>query len=341
MDEQSTLNDIPSELHERFTEGVTAFLSHLDVNRGLSQHTLRAYQADVTQFMEWLPRFIADKQPEARPEIPLHDLPSAYIGYLSSQQLSKSSMARKGSAIKSFFKFLMKERFFKESALPLIFPRPKLPRRLPEFLSHAEVERLLTAVSQAHPSPLTLRNRAIVELLFSSGMRVGELIALDWGHIEWEQAEFRILGKGDRERMAFASQRAMDALKAYAAVWPDLSGKASSYDSPFFLNKDGTRLNVRSVRRLLVELGTVAKLDKPIHPHVFRHSFATHLLNHGVDLRIVQELLGHVSIRSTQIYTHISTERLKRAYLKAHPRANPSGIPSDEKNAMLDREASS
>ncbi len=340
-DFQTPHRETPSALHERFAEGAGAFFGHLDVNRGLSTHTLRAYQADVGQFLEWLPGFIQEKQPEARPEIPLHDLPSAFIGYLAGLQLSKSSIARKGSAIKSFFKFLMKERFFKESALPLIFPRPKLPRRLPEFLSQAEVERILTAASQGPTSPLTLRNRAMVELLFSSGMRVGELIALDWGHIQWEQAEFRILGKGDRERMAFASQRAMNALEAYAAIWPTLSGKASSYDSPFFLNKDGTRLNVRSVRRLLVELGSIAELDKPIHPHVFRHSFATHLLNHGVDLRIVQELLGHVSIRSTQIYTHISTERLKRAYLKAHPRANPSGIPSAEKNAMLDREASS
>lgn len=341
MEEIEVAQGEESELSERFAEGVTAFLSHLDVNRGLSPHTLRAYQSDITHFQEWLPGFIREKQLDGRPDIPLHDLPSAYINHLGGRQLSKTSMARKGSAIKSFFKFLMKERFFKEHALPLIFPRPKLPRRLPEFLSMEEVKSILAAVAKAPNSPLKLRNRAIVELLFSSGIRVGELAALDWGHIQWEQAEFRILGKGDRERVAFASNRAMEALLAYADVWEELSESPSAYSSPFFLNKDGTRLNVRSVRRLLLELGEVAKLDKPIHPHVFRHSFATHLLNHGVDLRIVQELLGHVSIRSTQIYTHISTERLKRAYLKAHPRANPSGNPSEEKNAMLDRGASS
>jgi integrase/recombinase XerC len=340
MEEIEVIQGEESELSERFTEGATAFLSHLDVNRGLSPHTLRAYQSDISYFQQWLPAFIQEKQQDGRLDIPLHDLPSAFISHLSGRKLSKTSMARKGSAIKSFFKFLMKERYFKEHALPLIFPRPKLPRRLPEFLSMDEVESLLLAVTKAPDSPLKLRNRAIVELLFSSGIRVGELVALDWGHISWEQAEFRILGKGDRERVAFASNRAMGALKAYANAWSELSEAPSAYNSPFFLNKDGTRLNVRSVRRLLVELGKLAQLDKPLHPHVFRHSFATHLLNHGVDLRIVQELLGHISIRSTQIYTHISTERLKRAYLKAHPRANPSGIPSDEKNAMLDRGAS-
>lgn len=340
MEEIELAQGEESELSERFAEGVTAFLSHLDVSRGLSPHTLRAYQSDIAHFQEWLPGFMAERGQEGISGTSLHDLPSAYISHLSALNLSKTSMARKGSAIKSFFKFLMKDRYFKENDLPLIFPRPKLPRRLPEFLSPDEIQTLLTAVARTPNSPLKLRNRAIIELLFSSGIRVGELIALNWEHVQWEQAEFRILGKGNRERMAFASQRAMDALSAYADSWEELGGKPSAFNDPLFLNKDGGRLNVRSVHRLLNELGQAAGLDKPIHPHVFRHSFATHLLNHGVDLRIVQELLGHISIRSTQIYTHISTERLKRAYLKAHPRANPSGIQSTEKNDMLDSGAS-
>ena len=329
-----------SALSERFAEGASAFLNHLDVSRGLSPHTLRAYQSDISHFQEWLPSFIREKAQDGRAEFPLHDLPSAYISHLSAQKLSKTSMARKGSAIKSFFKFLMKDRFFKENALPLIFPRPKLPRRLPEFLSKEEIETLLAAISRMPNSPLKDRNRAIIELLFSSGIRVGELAALDWEHVQWEQAEFRISGKGNRERVAFASQRAMDALNAYGARWEELAGASPKFNDPLFLNKDGQRLNVRSVHRLLIDLGQAAGLEKPIHPHVFRHSFATHLLNHGVDLRIVQELLGHISIRSTQIYTHVSTERLKRAYLKAHPRANVSAIHSPEKNDMLESGAS-
>ena len=325
MEEISIAQGEESALSKRFLEGATAFLSHLDVNRGLSQHTLRAYQSDIDHFLTWLPDYVATNQPDAHRELQLHDLPSAYIGHLSAQRLSKTSLARKGSAIKSFFKFLMKDRFFKENALPLIFPRPKLPRRLPAFLSQEEIERLLAEIVKMPNSPLKLRNRAIVELLFSSGLRVGELAALNWEHVLWEQAEFRILGKGNRERVAFASQRAMDALQVYGQSWEGLTGRSPQFDSPLFLNKDGQRLSTRSVHRLLIELGEAAGIEKAIHPHMFRHSFATHLLNHGVDLRIVQELLGHLSIRSTQIYTHISTERLKRAYLKAHPRANPSG----------------
>ena len=203
-----------SELSERFAEGASAFLSHLDVSRGMSPHTLRAYQSDIAHFQQWLPAYIAEKAQDGFSDLPLHDLPSAYISHLSAKKLSKTSLARKGSAIKSFFKFLMKDRFFKENALPLIFPRPKLPKRLPEFLSKDEIDTLLAAVGKMPDSPLKARNRAIIELLFSSGIRVGELAALDWEHLEWEQAEFRILGKGNRERMAFASQRAMDALNA-------------------------------------------------------------------------------------------------------------------------------
>jgi integrase/recombinase XerC len=259
----------------------------------------------------------------------LQELPSAYIAVLNGRGLSKSSIARKGSSLKTFFKFLMKERYFADNSLPIVFHRPKLLRRLPDFLSAEEIERLLRVIDAEPDSPLKARNRAIIEILFSSGIRVGELALLDTEHVNWEQAELLIKGKGGRERIAFISQRALDALRAYCDVWSELADAPAGPDSPLFLNKDGGRLNVRSVRRLLVELGAAAELTKPLHPHVFRHSFATHLLNHGVDLRVVQELLGHISIRSTQIYTHVSTERLKRAYLKAHPRANVAGLPME------------
>lgn len=254
----------------------------------------------------------------------LRELPARYISYLSGQGFSKTSLARKSSAIKTFFKFLMKERYFPENSLPIIFHRPRLPRRLPDFLSESEVGSLLTVIENQPDTPLKLRNRAIIEMLFSSGIRVGELALLNMEHINREQAELLIQGKGNRERIAFLSQRAMNSLTAYMGVWPQLRRQEKFGESPVFLNYQGERLNVRSIRRLLIELGDAANLTKPLYPHVFRHSFATHLLNHGVDLRIVQELLGHASIRSTQIYTHVSTERLKRAYLKAHPRASQS-----------------
>lgn len=321
MEEIEARQGVESRWHERFEEGAAAFLSYLDVTRNLSPHTLRAYQADIRAFLAWFPAFSPQASEVSRHTSPLVGLASAYINFLAGQSLSKTSLARKGSSLKTFFKFLMKERYFEENSLPLTFHRPRLQRRLPDFLSASEIEQLLRALDRQPESPLRRRNRAMIELLFSSGIRVGEMAALNIGHVNWEESELIIQGKGGRERLAFFSQRAMSALLAYKAVWMNLSEKPMSAESPLFLNKDGERLNVRNIRRLLVELGSAAKLEKPLYPHVFRHSFATHLLNSGVDLRIVQELLGHISIRSTQIYTHVSTERLKRAYLKAHPRA--------------------
>jgi integrase/recombinase XerC len=329
MEEIEAVQGVESTLIDRFEEGAAAFLNYVDVARNLSLHTQRAYQSDLTVFLGWLPTFLETYEEESSKELSLHPLPAAYIGYLNGCGLSKTSLARKGSSLKTFFKFLMKERYFAEHSLPIVFHRPKLLRRLPGFLSQDEIMTLIQALMRQPASPLRARNLAIIEMLFSSGIRVGELAALDIGHVNWDQAELLIRGKGDRERIAFISQRAMDALHAYRKLWGQLCSDTPQFESPLFLNCGGKRLNVRSIRRLLIEIGEAAGLSKSLHPHVFRHSFATHLLNHGVDLRIVQELLGHVSIRSTQIYTHVSTERLKRAYLKAHPRANFSEMQTD------------
>ncbi len=310
-------------LLERFEEGAAAFSGYLDVNRNLSLHTQRAYQADIRDFLEWLPRYLAEL-PEHMADVSLMllDLPARYVTALGGRQLSKTSIARKASSLKTFFKFLMKERYFDEHSLPVVFHRPKLQRRLPEFLSPDEVDSLLVAAEQ-EPNPLLrARNCAIIQVLFTSGIRVGELAALNREHVNFEQAEMLIQGKGGRQRIAFLSKKALDSLEHYLhRLRRESLETAPAPERPLFLNRDGGRLNVRSVRRILLETAQAAGIEKAIHPHVFRHSFATHLLNHGVDLRIVQELLGHVSIRSTQIYTHVSTERLKRAYLKAHPRA--------------------
>ena len=315
-----------SPLVERFTEGAEAFCNYLAVNRGLSAHTLRAYQNDLRDFQEWLATYLTEfPNPSPSETAALFiGMPSRYVGALGSRGLSKSSIARKASSLKTFFKYLMKERYFDEHALPVIFHRPKLPRRLPAFLSANEVDAILEAAGR-HPDPvLAARNRAIVEVLFSSGIRVGELAALNVEHVNHEQAELLIQGKGGRQRIAFLSNKALEALQHYRRTWRQATlARTPQPDAPLILNAQGDRLDVRAVRTILLKAGRDAGIDKPLHPHVFRHSFATHLLNHGVDLRIVQELLGHVSIRSTQIYTHVSTERLRSAYLSAHPRANP------------------
>ena len=356
-----------------FVEGALAFADYLDVARNLSPHTLRAYRNDIEEFLAWLPLFeeapisefwmiLQEDASESDEDEALstegegsislknekqfgskdsvsrwHNLASSYLSNLSNRQLSRATLARKGSALRTFFRFLMKERYFGEGDLPLKFRRPKQKRSLPSFLSADEVDAILSAAKNAEITPLQRRNIAIVDLLFSSGIRVGELAALNLESIDLDRAELRIMGKGGRERIAFMSRRALVALKDYLMNWQLLSDRPRMGGEALFLNRDGNRLDVRSVRRLLLDLGQKANVSKPVHPHALRHSFATHLLNHGVDLRVVQELLGHVSISSTQIYTHVSTERLKRAYLQAHPRASkPEGSNTEMRNTHYD-----
>ncbi|MEB3286643.1 MAG: tyrosine-type recombinase/integrase [Vampirovibrionales bacterium] len=314
---------------QRLLESVEPFLSHLAVNRNLSSQTIRAYQSDLALFCQWLSSIEAlpsAGNPALSNPTLLNDMPGQFITWLGQKGLSRSTLARKLSCLKTYFKYLMKEGIFTPDALPLRFHRPKLPRKLPEFLNVDDIQGLirhaekLSETSNSEQS-LALRNLAIVETLFSSGIRVSELAQLTFEQINWEEGELRIFGKGARERIAFVSQKALKALMLYKSVWADLSQKPFASKHPVFLNYRGEALNVRSIRRILDQLAEAAGLGRHIHPHVFRHTFATHLLNKGVDLRVVQELLGHVSIRSTQIYTHLSTERLRSAYLKAHPRA--------------------
>lgn len=310
---------------DRFAEGGEAFWAHLSITRNLSPHTLRAYQRDVSEFLTWLTLRLETPPDAEQMDVFLQESPRQYISHLVQRGLSKSTIARHTSAIQSFFKFLRKERFFDSAQLPLALQRPKLPKRLPHFLTVLEVNQLLSSLAQRPDGPLKKRDIAIVEVLFSSGIRVGELVGLNMGDIQWEEAELKVMGKGSRQRISFISDQALAALHVYKAVWPQLAQKEGSSepneDSPVFLNADGTRISTRSVHRILLKAAQTAGLEKSMYPHIFRHSFATHLLNQGVDLRVVQELLGHVSIRSTQIYTHLSTERLKKAYLMAHPRA--------------------
>lgn len=334
-----------------------AFENYLVVNRNLSAHTLRAYKYDIQEFMTWMEVKIQEQaQPllsdvnsedsDSPQDDPLKTLTRDFTAYLATRKFSKSSVVRKIAAIQSFFKFLIKEQYLSAQAVTLRFQRPKLPRKLPEFLTPDEIQQLALASAPTEDYPYQLRNRAIVKLLFSSGIRVSELTSLDVQDLDFDTAEFRVLGKGGKERLCFMSDDALQALRSFlperntlitqyyqqqqpapkpskrsskaAVATPLLIGPETG---PLFLNRNGTRLSPRSIHRMLIKLAEDAGIQKTIYPHIFRHSFATHLLNHNVDLRVVQELLGHASIRSTQIYTHITTERLKRAYLQAHPRA--------------------
>jgi integrase/recombinase XerC len=301
--------------------GLEAFLTHCQLHRHLSPHTLRAYQSDLAPFVASLSPTLDSPQ-----ALQLHVL--GYWSGVSGQGLAKTSLRRKASALKSLFKFLLREGYAPPNSLPLKFYQPKAQRRLPHFLTAPEVASLRTYWQQQPPvghsqSVLALRNHAIVEVLYSSGIRVSELVGLNHEDVNWDEAECLIRGKGSRERISFMSQKALVALKAYHNVLAS-TPQGNTGDMPVFLNPSGQRLSTRSVGRLLETLGQAVGLSQPLHPHLFRHTFATHLLNQNVDLRTVQELLGHQAITSTQIYTHVTTDRLRQAYLLAHPRANTS-----------------
>lgn len=309
-----------------FVENQAIFLNMLHFNRNLSPNTLRAYESDIDDFIVWLKvegeNIYLDMQAqEGEATHFLSELPSRYISFLSSQtHLSRTSLSRKASALRTYFKYLMREKVFNSHQLTLQFHTPRLLRKLPHFLTEEEIRQLKAPLQEHADRKLALRNAAMIDVLFTSGLRVSELIQLNISHVDWQEGELRVMGKGAKERLAFISPQALACLKEYQeTVLPD-----SKADSPLFINRFGERLSTRSVARLLKDLAAAAGLQTTIHPHIFRHSFATHLLNRGVDLRVVQELLGHSSIQSTQIYTHVTTERLKRAYLKAHPRATPT-----------------
>ncbi len=333
-----------------FEEGEEAFINHIEINRNLSTHTVRAYGTDIREFVTWFSVKVASVVEKEsadsgvspdKPDI-VKQLPSLYAQHIQKKAYAKATASRKLSSVKAFFRFLMKDGFFKDNALPLNFVQPKQSKRLPDFLDPQDVKKLQQAPSLQQGDALSRRNRTLLSILFSSGIRVSELVSLNSEDINLDEGELRVLGKGGRERLAFMSTDALACLKNYLKTYHHLdkplkdSIDVSQIDdnnelvdlsvlppnAPVFLNKNGGRLNVRSVRRWLNELAVEVSLDRELHPHLFRHTFATHLLNKGVDLRIVQELLGHISIRSTQIYTHVSMDRLKKAYLQAHPRAN-------------------
>lgn len=303
----------------QFELGQNEFLTHLDVARQLSKHTLRAYRTDLDDFLLWL-----DAQPDE--PIPNKQLPSLYLAHLVRQGVARSTVARRASCLKTFFKYLLKEEVFEATDFNLRYHRPKVEQTLPDFLTPEEVSLLESHLCQAPPSPWRERALAIVQTLFTSGIRVSELVGLNIGDVDWESGDIKVQGKGGRQRMAFVSGKTLTQLQRWKTYLHEAVGEARQplhEETPLFINQQGKRLTDRSVHRYLVQWGQQAGLLRPLHPHLFRHSFATHLLNAGVELRLVQELLGHVSIRSTQIYTHVSTEKLKAAFLAAHPRAGP------------------
>jgi len=290
---------------------VERFLVHLSKGRGASPETLRAYGTDLVQLLVFLE---AKSVTRRRDVTPLHL--RMWLADLTERGLSPTTRARRLSAARSLFRFLVREGTM-DSNPALGLRTPRRPLKLPHFLSRDEVGRLLAAPGSE--DRYAVRDRAILETLYSTGCRVSELTGLDEEDVDLRGGMSRIRGKGRRERLAPLGRYAVEALRQYLPQ--RLAEISDPSERGLFLNRFGSRLEARSVARLLDKYITRAGLAARTSPHTLRHSFATHLLDAGADLRSVQELLGHKNLETTQIYTHVTVERMRRIYDRAHPRS--------------------
>jgi len=331
---------------------IDEFLNYLRFERHFSPHTAKCYAADLAQFCAYLggdleraagrQHFGAFVPTDGTPtgagsnggvgetavmvavnvQLKLREVEAQHIkdflSFLSTQNYSKSTTARKLATLRSFYKFCLRRGYVKNHPLTMI-KTPKQEKRLPKFLELEQITKLLSTPDAN--ALLGARDRAMLEVLFSTGVRVSELVDLNFADVDFEGGVIRVRGKGKKQRTTPIGPTAMAAIKRYLEL-RRTDNRSHTFDqSALFVNKHGQRLSTRSVRRKLDKYLSEAGLDPTISPHTLRHSFATHMLANGADLRSVQELLGHQSLLTTQIYTHLTTPRLKAAYDEAHPRA--------------------
>lgn len=291
------------------------FLQYLSVERGASPHTLKGYREDLHALAEYL----ADDQGQSPSpgSITTNEL-RGFLSALTEAGYAKTSISRRMASVRSFMKFGQREGWAKANPAKAL-RNPRKSRKLPHFLTNEEIGKLLEA-PKGNTSAAT-RDRAILETAYSAGLRVSELVGLNDGDIDSAAGIVRIRGKGKKERLAPIGSYADKALKKWLAARTLSPREKTGREAPVFTNKFGTRLTTRSVARMLEKYIKETGLDQRTSPHTLRHSFATHLLDRGADIRSVQELLGHKSLVTTQIYTHVSTANLRAAYEKAHPRA--------------------
>src|SRR3989338_2993748 len=286
---------------------IDKFINYLKIEKNASGHTVLNYTIDLKNFA----KFLGDTGVDSVNYLFLRK----YLASMKEKNYAKRTVARKLASLRSFFKFLYREGYIKTNPSSSI-ATPKLDKKLPIFLDPDEVSRLIESPSEKDSAGL--RDRAIMETLYSTGVRVSELVGMSLCDIDFISGVVKVFGKGRKERLAPIGDRALRAIRNYL----DKRGVASLSDKKaVFLNKNGSRLTARSVRRIIEKYIKRVSMREGISPHTLRHSFATHLLNRGADLRSVQELLGHMNLSTTQIYTHVTTERLKEVYDKAHPRA--------------------
>ena len=297
-------------------QGLAEFLTHLGLEKNSSDKTVKSYREDLTQALSFARERL--KKGSVDPPDWTTRLLRAFVSWLHEQGYAKSTIARRLAAVRSFGKYLCRQGVLTVNpAKGLRGPRPD--KVLPHFLTLADIQKLLVAPSDSDWAGR--RDRAILETLYSAGVRVSELVGLDLTDADLNDGVVIVRGKGKKERLALLGPAAVAAINAWLPDrWAVLSEAGKETDA-IFLNKDGGRLTTRSVGRLLAKHLGLAGLDPRTSPHTLRHSFATHLLDAGADIRGVQELLGHKSLHTTQVYTHVTTQRLQQSYQKAHPRS--------------------
>jgi tyrosine recombinase XerC len=293
------------------------YIKYLEVERNVSAYTVRNYTTDVcgTGRTKGFFTFLEEKGIASLDKVDRTIL-REYLSYLVEHRIVKASLARKLSAIRSFYRYLVRE-----SVLPVNpierAASPKLDKRLPEFLSPEEITKLLGAPDIT--TPQGQRDRALLELLYASGLRVSELVNLDIADLSLGTAEIRVWGKGSKERIVLMGVPAIAALQAY--INKGRVALKGEKKGALFINRYGARIPERRVQKVLEKYAARAGIEKRVHPHSLRHTFATHLLDGGADLRVVQELLGHARLSSTQIYTHVTQSQARKVYMSAHPMA--------------------
>ena len=300
-----------------FDLAATSFLNHLQIERGLAANSIAAYRRDLTKFAMFLGnKPLADVVPETITE---------FETTLREAQLSVASINRVDSTLRSFFKHLQQEYGYADPTLE-ISPK-KSARRLPKALTIAQIVSMIDAALR-DGQPITVRDQAMLELLYSSGARVSELIGINMNDLSTIETDdgiittLKLRGKGSKERIVPLGSFAAKAIENYMVrVRPDLAAKSSKTTSALFLNSRGSRISRQSAWQMVLDAAEAAGVTEHVSPHVFRHSYATHLLDGGADIRVVQELLGHASVTTTQIYTLITIDKVRESYSMAHPRA--------------------
>jgi tyrosine recombinase XerC len=282
---------------------IEKFIRYLEIEKNYSRNTIINYRLDLEDFKA----FLGEGNIETVDYLTLRK----YLASLKEKNLNMRSVNRKLSTLRSFFKFLSREGLLKANPI-LVLSSPKTEKHLPQFLTEDETSKLIDSVAAGDER--SLRDRAILETFYSTGIRISELVGLDIEDIDFISGIVKVMGKGRKERIAPIGEHAIRAIREYL-------DKRKKKSEAVFLNKSGKRISDRGVRNIVEKYIRLASIKQGVSPHTLRHSFATHLLDRGADLRSVQELLGHANLSTTQIYTHLTTERLKSVYDKAHPRA--------------------